>query len=310
MIARFAHLRQFPAVFQSLTGLSVAEVEALLVEAAPRHAAAEQTRLSRPDRQRAIGGGRQFELGERDQLLLTLVWLRQYPTYLVLGFLFGLSKSPALRCVHRWLPILEELGQASCQLPQPGQRSRRTLKHLLSDMPELAVVIDSFEQRVQRPRDRATADGYYSGKKQQHTVKSQVVVDVETGKVAAVPPESVPGPTSDLTLLKQSELLDRLPPEVGAMGDLAYVGMDKVRADGPAQTPRRKPRGQPRPAEDVVYNRYFARRRVIVEHTIGRLRRFQCLNQPDRHHRQHHTPRVRAVAGLVNRQLARWDRAA
>ena len=66
------------------------------------------------------------------------------------------------------------------------------------------------------------------------------------------------------------------------------------RADGPAQTPRRKPRGQPRPPEDVVYNRHFARRRVIVEHTIGRLRRFQCLSQTDRHHRQHREPR-RAV---------------
>ena len=29
------------------------------------------------------------------------------------------------------------------------------------ETPELAVVIDSFEQRVQRPRERGEADDYY-----------------------------------------------------------------------------------------------------------------------------------------------------
>ena len=68
-------------------------------------------------------------------------------------------------------------------------------------------------------------------------------------------------------------------------------------------TPRRKPREQPRPPEDVVYNTAFAAERISVEHTIGRLRRYQALTQLDRQHRQAHAARVRAVAGLVNRQL-------
>lgn len=37
---------------------------------------AEYERLSRPDHQRAIGGGRKADLAGRDQLLLTIVWLR------------------------------------------------------------------------------------------------------------------------------------------------------------------------------------------------------------------------------------------
>jgi hypothetical protein len=41
----------------------------------------------------------------------------------------------------------------------------------------------------------------------------------------------------------------------------------------------------------------------VVEHTIGRLRRYQALSQVDRHRRRGHTARVRAVAGLVNRML-------
>jgi hypothetical protein len=41
----------------------------------------------------------------------------------------------------------------------------------------------------------------------------------------------------------------------------------------------------------------------VVEHTNGRLRRYQALSQVDRHHRRGHSARVRAVAGLVNRVL-------
>ena len=113
------------------------------------------------------------------------------------------------------------------------------------------------------------------------------------------------GKTADITLLKGSGLLARLPAGVGALGDLAYVGIAEAHPAGLGAAPRRKPRGKPRPEADIAYNRAFARRRVVVEHTIGRLRRYAALTQPDRHHRRGHTARVRAAAGLVNRQLRR-----
>jgi hypothetical protein len=116
--------------------------------------------------------------------------------------------------------------------------------------------------------------------------------------------DSVRGPTADLKLLEQSQLFDRLPPGVGGIGDLAYVGIDQLHPDGLGAAPRRKPRGQPRPAEDVAYNTAFSRRRIIVENTIGRMRRYQSITQTDRNHRQLHTPRVVAIAGLINRQIA------
>jgi len=206
------------------------------------------------------------------------------------------------RLIGRVLPMLEAAGRDTMRLPDPGKKRRRKLDELLQDTPELAVVIDSFEQRVQRPRDREEADSYYSGKKKQHTLKSQVAVDETTGQIVDVA-ESVRGPTADLTLLEQSQLLDRLPPGVGGIGDLAYTGIDKLHPDGLGAAPRRKPRGKPRPAEDVAYNTAFSRRRIIVENTIGRMRRYQSITQTDRNHRQLHTPRVAAIAGLVNRQI-------
>ena len=101
-----------------------------------------------------------------------------------------------------------------------------------------------------------------------------------------------------------SRLLPRLP-ERGrwGIGDRASVGIAALHADGLGATPRRKPRGQKRSLADGRSNKALARRRIGVEHGIGRLRRFQALTQTDRHFRRGHTARVRAVAGLVNRML-------
>jgi hypothetical protein len=302
MRLRSTHLRHYPRVFQHLTGVSIAAFDVLVADLLPTFTATAQARLSRPTRQRAIGGGRQFDLAPREQFLLTLIWLRQYPMHEVLGFLFGISHPTVGRIIQRVLPLLEAAGRDTMRLPDPGKKRRRSLEMLLAETPELAVIIDTFEQPVQRPRDRREADTYYSGKKQQHTHKTQVAGDELTDCMVDVS-ATVRGPTADLTLLKASGLLERLPPGVGSLGDLAYVSMAGLHPQGLGATPRRKPRGKPRPPEDVAYNQAFARRRIKVEHSIGRLRCFQALTQRDRHHRRH-TGRVWAVAGLVNRRLA------
>lgn len=300
MILQYAKLTAHPAVFRSLTGLSVPQFDALCADALLRYREAERRRHTRPDRQRAIGGGSQFTLALRDHLLLTVVWLRVYPTYPVLGYLFGVSEYVGQRALKRVLPVLEAAGLDTMRLPDPGKGHRRTLDDLLREIPDLVVLIDTFEQPVQRHKERGEADRYYSGKKKQHTMKTQVVVDERDERIVDIPP-SEPGPMADITVLRRSGLLDRLPQGIGVLGDLAYVGMTEGYPGVASAWPRRKPRGQPRPAEDVAYNTAFARRRVPVEHVIGRLRCFQAISQRDRHHRQEITARNRAVAGLVNR---------
>jgi DDE superfamily endonuclease len=296
MILRREHLGAHPTVFRALTGLTVTAFDHMLPELLDAFGADRRRRLDRPGRRRALGGGDDFDLTPADQFLLTIVWLRHYPTEEVLGYLFGVSDSTAHRARARCLPLLEAAGQDRMRMPDPGKYRRKDLPALLRDTPQLAVVIDTFEQRTQRPQRRQRA--YYSGKKKAHTLKSQVTVD-EDGYVVDVS-ESRPGRWADLKVLKESGLRRKLPRGVGALGDLAYLGIADWHPEGLGATPRRKPRGKERPAEDRRYNRAFARRRLVVEHAIGRLRRYQALSQVDRHHRRGHTARVRAVAGLVN----------
>jgi len=303
MILRYCYLSRYPRVFLTMTGLPVGVFDELVRELLPAYAAAEHARLTRPGRTRAIGGGHPFALGPRDQILLTVVWLRQYPTQEALGYVFGVSDTGARAVIERVLPLLEAAGRDTMRLPDPGRKRRRHADALLTDIPELTVLVDSFAQRVQRPA--VGQKEYYAGKKKAPTVKVQVAVDPETGKIADVS-ESVPGPTADITLLARSGLCTRVPPEGGIGGDKGYRGIDKLHGGG--ATPRRKPRGEEQAEEDKAYNRAFARERIIVEHGIRRARRYECLSQTDRHHRATHTARTRAVCGLVNRRLDRQQR--
>src|SRR3954469_11459513 len=250
MILRREHLGKHPSVFRAMTGLTVVAFDQLLPELRAAFAADHRRRLDRPGRQRAVGGGDDFDLGVADQLLLTVVWLRHYPTQECLGYLFGVSDSSALRAVRRCLPVLEAAGKDSMRLPDPGRGHRRDLPALLKETPALAVIVDTFEQRTQRPTRRQRA--YYSGKKKAHTLKSQVAVD-EDGHVVDVGPRR-PGCWADLKVFRRSGLVGKLVRAgVGALGDLGYVGIDSVSPRLHGATPRRKPRGKDRPPEDRRY---------------------------------------------------------
>jgi DDE superfamily endonuclease/Helix-turn-helix of DDE superfamily endonuclease len=297
---QYYHLRGYAPVFLSMTGLRVEEFDTLAKEVLPQFEGAESQRLARTTRQRAVGGGEKPHLDSRDQLLLTIIWLRQYPTHDVLGFFFGVSQPTVGRYIERMLPILEQAGRDTMRGHDPGRKRRRSLAALLDDVPDLARVVDSFEQRVQRPKVVADRDGWYSGKKRMHTVKSQIVVESESGWIRNVA-DSVKGRVSDIKLIEVSRVLDHLPNLTGMMGDAAYQGIAKLHALG--CSPCKKPIRGELTEMQIAYNHAFSQRRIIVETIINRLRRYQSLTQMDRQHRQTHTARVCAVAGLVNRQL-------
>lgn len=300
MIFRYTRLKKHPVVFRAVTGLSVNEFNEYTAPLLGHLAESERQRLkNKENRQRDVGGGRNYELPWREQLLLTIVWLRLYPTYEVLGYFFAVSDSTAHRSVKRCLPILEEAGRSEIEKSKAHAQRKRgyNLAQIFEQIPGLVVVIDAFEQTIERPKKRSEADKWYSGKQKAHTIMSQIGVDAYTGEVLDVA-DSMRGGRQDKGYFNESGIVDRLPEDTTFMGDLGYPGLDKDLAR--AAIPRKKPRGKPRPEEDKVYNTTFSRARVIVENTIALIRRYLALLIRDRHHRKLHTERVVAVAGLVN----------
>ena len=158
MIGRSGYLSRYPQVLQKLTGMTTGDFAEIAATVVPQARAERRERLTRPQRKKAIGGGRQFCMEEQDYLLMTIVWLRISPTNEVLGYLFGVSDSTVSRTIARWLPLLEQAGRDTMRMPDPGRKHRHELPELRTETPQLAVIIDSFEQRIQRPRDHADAD--------------------------------------------------------------------------------------------------------------------------------------------------------
>ncbi|MBL8154000.1 MAG: transposase family protein, partial [Anaerolineae bacterium] len=117
MIMRYEYLSQHPTVFQKCTGLTVGLFDPLVEDVLPVYLEAEERRLNRPQRQRAIGAGHPFELDSRDHVLLTVIWLRLYPIHEVLAYLFGISDSTVSRLIERVLPMLEQSGRDGMRLP-------------------------------------------------------------------------------------------------------------------------------------------------------------------------------------------------
>ncbi len=127
MLMKYLYLSEYPNVFLKMTGLTVEEFGQLLNMVQPVYQEAELQRLSYANRQRAIGGGQSAELDERDQILLSVVWLRVYPTHDVLGYFFGVSQPTVGRYIKRVLPVLAQTGQDGMRLPDPGRKRRHSL---------------------------------------------------------------------------------------------------------------------------------------------------------------------------------------
>jgi transposase len=316
-----------PAAFNSMFGFSVIAFDALYDEFAPayqtRLTQAEVTRKTGRPRQRKPGAGRRFKHALRDRLLLALFWLRVYPTLEVLGFFFTLDKTSAEDNLKDILATLETMTSFALEHPDKNRKKLRSVQAVMDAFPDVTLVLDAKEQRIQRPKNKKKAvpsdatDGsdalpepqedvqkpYYSGKKKCHTLKTQIGVRPD-GWIVAVS-DSVPGgATHDITLLRQTALLDRLEPDEAAMMDKGYDGITN---DYPAQTlylPYKARRGHPLTEEQKAYNRHLSKYRIVVEHTNAQLNVFQVLVHTYRHGREKHGQIVRIVAGLVNRRIA------
>jgi DDE superfamily endonuclease len=291
----------------SLTGLTEAEFDrlALEFEAAERDTRGSATTTRRHHRpmRNAPGAGHPYRHVARARLLMALVWLRIYPTYEVLGFFFDLHKRNAQLNVRAALEVLDGLGTFPFDRPGRDRRKLRSAAEVMVAFPQVAVIIDAKEQRINRPAGYEAQKPYYSGKKKAHTLKTQVVVD-PCGRIETVS-DSVPGGAHhDLTLLRSTGVLDRLGDGEGAMVDKGYVGLKASHPHLPIVIPFKASRGHPLTEEQQRSNRVVARYRIVVEHTMAQLNRFTVLRQVFRGRmRERHGGVVRVVAKLVNRRL-------
>jgi hypothetical protein len=306
----YESLSRCPNAFRSLTGMNPVEFESLLADfltAQERLRSRSRTTRQGQPRQRAAGAGHPFHHDHRHRLLMALVWLRIYPTYELLSFFFALHKRNTQLNVRAVLEVLDTLGDFPFDRPGRDRRKLSTVTQVMEAFPQVRLVIDAKEQRVQRPHGAFDAQKpYYSGKKKTHTLKNQFGVGPD-GLIESVSVSVPGGATHDVTLLRQTGLLGCLAGGEGAMVDKGYVGIDKDDPAVPLVIPFKACRNHALTDEQKAFNRVVARYRIVVEHALAQLDRFTVLRQVFRgrswRHGPAHSQVVRVVARLVNRRI-------
>ena len=86
------------------------------------------------------------------------------------------------------------------------------------------------------------------------------------------------------------------------MGDSGYQGLDKKHPN--SETPHKKTKKHPLTAEQKSENRDLSRRRIVIEHVIGRLKVFRILAERYRNRRKRFALRFHLIAALYNLEYA------
>ena len=150
----------------------------------------ERIRLAREQEKVRInkkGGGRPKKLKREEEVCLCIFYLRHLPTFELLGMHFNISKTEANDTFNYWIKIIRKILPSS--LMEQAKKDKEELELIKEMLTKHELIVDSWEQPRERPKDNQTQKEYYSGKKKQHTFKGQVItlplgkdlVDVEVG---------------------------------------------------------------------------------------------------------------------------------
>jgi hypothetical protein len=318
-------LRENSVLVKAFTGLP-AEVFWTLVKGVeaqlPEY---ECERHERPDRERAVGGGRDFDQPVVIRVTQILTYLRLHIPQETVAVLFGATQPDVSRDLRRLLPLICRLVPA----PEVWQEVEEGKSLTEADALELAqladgrALVDATEQRVYRAQDNQVRKAYYSGKKKAFTLKTQLLTDGEHHIVAIS--EAVPGAVHDKKLSDQVQTIERLPDGCEADADKGYQGLaDQVtlvtvrnvetgeEQQVPritVQTPIKKPKGQELTDEQKAFNHQLGAIRVRVEHCIGWVKNWAIIATRFRCAHSIYTLVMQVVCGLVNWQTQRWQAA-
>ena len=294
----YARLSKKPLLFRSFTGLEISEFNDIYAKIESRYNEHERKRLSRTKRERKVGAaGRPFKLKVKERFLMLLVYYRLYITYTLSGFLFDLDQSNICRDIS----IIEPLIKLCVPLPKKlykRTRRSRTIDEVEEEyFPGFKAFIDSSEQEIPRPKNKRRRKSYYSGKKKKHTIKTQYMVNGEG--LILHKTEHKKGRKHDYEIFKNNHPIT--PIQVENVFDLGYMGVKNDFPTVKSVLPFRKNRKKGELSdEEKKYNRKHSKLRVIVEHTVSRIKKYGIMGARFRNRLGRYDRTSDIVSGLVN----------
>ena len=230
--------------------------------------------------------GRPRKLSDQDQVLLTLMYWREYRTEFHIGLTYQVSESTVCRTIQK----IENLLIKSKQFHLPGK------KELQSGEASIEIVLlDATEQAIERPKKKQRK--HYSGKKRRHTQKAQVVANLKSKQIMATAFSK--GSTHDFQLFKTSRSLPLATTQI--IADSGYQGLVKVHEN--SEIPTKKSKLHPLTAAQKAANRALSRQRILIENILRRLKVFRILSQRYRNRRKRFGLRFNLIAAIYNLEL-------
>jgi hypothetical protein len=134
---------------------------------------------------------------------------------------------------------------------------------------------------------------YYSGKKKQHTVKGQIVVDSNLRIVCTAIAMTN---THDFKLFKQSRL--PIKKKTLVCVDTGYLGLCKLHSN--TEIPKKKTKLNPLSKDDKLENKIKSSKRIPIEHINAKIKTFKIVAQKYRNRRKRFGLRFNLICALIN----------
>ena len=271
------------------------------IEIITRYEKHEIKRLSykrKEDRKRKFGAGRPFKLDIKDRFLMLLVYYRLYITYTLAGFLFNLDQSNICRDIQK----LEGLIRKCLPIPQmtyPITKRQKTPEAVDKYFPGFLAFTDCTEQQIPRPADKNRRKIFYSGNKKRHTVKNQIMVNKDGYIIHKVGHKK--GRKHDYDIYKNNHPV--IPKEVVNVVDFGYIGIETDFPEQLSALPYKKKRNGFLSDDEKEYNKIHSKKRIIVEHTTSRLKKYGILADIFRNKLRKYNKVSDIITGLINYRI-------
>jgi hypothetical protein len=153
------------------------------------------------------------------------------------------------------------------------------------------AVIDGTVCPLQVPNQWELQKPWFSPKHGIHCIKYEIAVRISDGQIVWVA-GGVWGSVHDLTLVRNTGLLERLVPGERIYGDKGYIGHHRIWCPYKGRTDNLT-------YDQICWNRYLNPLRTRVENSLNRIHKFNVLNYPWRGELHTHLDVFRVCAQIA-----------
>ena len=176
----------------------------------------------------------------------------------------------------------------------------KTSEEVEKYFPGFLAFTDCTEQQIPKPVDNNKRTTFYSGKKKRHTIKNQITVNNRGYILHKVGYKK--GRKHDYDSYKNNHPI--IPKQVVNVFDLGYLDIEKDFPEQLSALPyRKKKRNQDLSQEEKEYNKNHSKRRMIIEHTICKMKKYRIMSNIFRNRLRNYNKMSDIVAGLINYRI-------